>query len=159
MPYVATGMTRDEIVTRVRSMTRDFTNSTFRQDDITNYINEAIDRFKQVIPEMRDLIYLTTGLQKPFSIPDQYQHLLALYCTSRCFAQDERHYQAANLMNEFETKLDELKARIEAGEIVILDDDGIAIDLGDLVIDYVDDIYFLDNNNTIDDDDGLDDIP
>ena len=35
--------------------------------------------------------------------------------------QDERHYQSTVLMNEFETKLDELKQAIENGDIVITD--------------------------------------
>lgn len=71
-------------------------------------------------------------------IPEQYQHLLAVYAAARCFSQDERHYQATTLMNEFEIKLEEMKSLIESGQIVIKDPvTGEAI-TDEYVMDYVD---------------------
>lgn len=129
-------MNRLQIIQRVRSLTRDFTNTVFRENDIIDYINEGIDRFAQVIPELQGLEYLLTNTQEPSLIPRQYQHLLAVYATSRCFNQDERHYQATTYMNEFEVKLEELKQAIEAGSVVITDAEGNEVS-GNINIDYV----------------------
>ena len=114
-------MKRSDMVTRVRSVTRDFSNSIFREQDIVDFINEGVDRFRQYIPELASMIYLDTRDSEPILLPTQYHHLLSVYSASRCFSQDERHYQATTLMNEFETKLDELKSNIESGQIVIVD--------------------------------------
>ena len=114
-------MKRSELIRRVRSITRDFSNSIFREQDIIDYINEGINRFKQVIPIFKSVPKLLDQNQEPEPIPEEYQHLLSIYSASRCFMQDERHYQSTVLMNEFETKLDELKQAIENGDIVITD--------------------------------------
>lgn len=131
-------MQRLKIVSRVRSLTRDFTSSIFREIDIVDFINEAIDRFRQAIPQLKDIEYLLTTTSEPSMIPEQYQHLLAVYAAARCFSQDERHYQATTLMNEFEIKLEEMKSLIESGQIVIKDPvTGEAIE-DEYVMDYVD---------------------
>lgn len=114
-------MTRLDLIQRVRSITRDLSNSIFREQDITAFINEGIDRFKQYIPEFSNMDYLYENTSTPTHLPSQYHHLLAVYCCSRCFSQDERHYQATTMMNEFETKLEELKAAIDGGSVVIID--------------------------------------
>jgi len=132
-------MKRLEIIRRVRSLTRDFSNSIFREQDIIDFINEGINRFKQVIPEFKGLIPLLVQEQEPTLIPQEYRHLLAVYSTSRCFGQDERHFQATTFMNEFEIKLEELKIAIENGDIIIIDPlTGLPVDTGnDGSIDYV----------------------
>lgn len=112
-----------ELVARVRSITRDLSNSIFREIDIVDYINEGIERVRQVIPELVNMKLLTEGGQTPEMLPEQYHHLLAVYSASRCFGQDERHYQASNYMNEFEAKLEELSVAIESGRVVIIDPD------------------------------------
>jgi len=129
-------MNRLQLIQRVRSMTRDFTNATFREQDIIEWINEGIERFAQVIPELKDLEPLLSNSKKPILIPPRYRHLLAVYATSRCFGQDERHYQSTTYMNEFEVKLDELKMAVESGDIVIKDEDGNPI-IREHNIDYV----------------------
>lgn len=129
-------MNRLQIVQRVRALTRDFTNSIFRENDIVDFLNEGINRFKQIIPELKELPELLSKSQIPFLIPEQYRHLLAVYAAARCFGQDERHYQASTLMNEFEVKLNELKEKIENGEIQIVDADGQAVE-NDIPVDYV----------------------
>lgn len=115
-------MRRIDIVARVRAVTRDFSNSIFREQDVTDFVNEGIDRFRQIIPELATLQYLLSNEDEPKLLPLQYHHLLSVYASSRCFGQDERHYQATTLMNEFETKLEELKAGIEGGQVVIKDE-------------------------------------
>lgn len=130
-------MNRLQITQRVRTLTRDLTNSIFREQDIIDFINEGIARFIQVIPELKGMSMLYTHTAEPTLLPLEYRHLLALYSSSRCFSQDERHYQATTLMNEFEVKLEELRTNIENGIVVILDANGKAI-ISDAPVEYVD---------------------
>lgn len=130
-------MKRLELIRRVRSLTRDFSNSIFREQDIIDFLNEGIDRFKQLIPELRGINKLLANQQEVNLIPEEYQHLLAVYATSRCFNQDERHYQATTYMNEFEIKLDELKESIMNGDITITDENGNSLEVGKGSVDYV----------------------
>ena len=122
-------MNRLDLIKRVRSHTRDLTSAVFREIDIIDFLNEGIDRVKSIIPELRDMDYLVKNNQSPKYLPSRYHHLLAVYSTSRCFAQDDRHHQAAVLMNEFEFKLNELLVEIESGRVVIVDPDtGLPVD-------------------------------
>lgn len=135
-------MTRTTLINRVREMTRDFTNSIFRESDIIDFLNESINRTKQVIFELDDMDYLITSSQEPNILPEKYHHLLAVYAVSRCFGQDERHYQATTFMNEFESKLEELKGAIEDGKLILLNSTGEVITTS-YTPDYVDkDVYF-----------------
>ena len=151
-------MQRTKLILRVRSLTRDFTNSIFRETDIIDFINEAIDRFKQTIPQLKSLTYLATPTSEPSLIPEQYQHLLAVYASSRCFGQDERHYQATTLMNEFEVKLEEMKGLIENGQLIIIDPTTNEAVADEYVIDYVDTSAYWTNSSSelYDVDEGVD---
>lgn len=117
-------MNRTQLITMVRSNARDFTNSIFRESDIILYINEGIDRVKQVIKECKPMVHLTAPTQTPIILPEEYHSLLALFSTSRCFSQDESAYRAVSFMNEFESKLDELKQGIQSGDIELTDANG-----------------------------------
>lgn len=134
-------MNRTQLVKRVRSLTRDFTSSIFREEDIVDFLNEGIDRVKQIFPELNTIPYLLLAEDEPKIIPSQYHSLLALFATGRCFAQDERHYQATQNMNEFETKLDEFRLAVEGGRIILKDELGSIIEPFDSE-DYVTDNYF-----------------
>lgn len=134
-------MRRLDITQTVRNNTRDLTNSVFRLTDIVMFINEGVDRMKQIIPQLDGMLSLDVPEQVPNILPSKYHHLLALYATSRCFGQDERHYQATNFMNEFEVKVDEFRSKVENGEIVLLDGTGIPIE-DPYTEDYVDLSYF-----------------
>lgn len=136
-------MNRTDLALRVRSMTRDFTGSVFRDSDVNMYLNEGIDRFKQVIPEMETMKHLNASDDIPAMIPNQYQHLLALYSTSRCFFQDDRHYQSGTYMNEFEAKLQEFQQKVESGDIEIIDPETGEPILADSNDEYVRDNYFF----------------
>ena len=142
-------MNRSQLVSRVRSNTRDLTSSIFRFIDIADYLNESIDRFKSSVPELSTMSYLTSDEQTPTPLPSAFHYLLATYATSRCFAQDERHYQASTLMNEFESKLEELIMLIEDGRVQILD-------LNNQLVqptypdDYVRNVYFKTTDEDID---------
>lgn len=114
-------MNRLEMIQRVRSHTRDLTNSVFREVDIVAFLNEGIDRIIQVIPEFADMLPLMANDEVPIILPKQYHHLIPVYSTARCFGQDDRPYQSGTLMNEFETKLAKLEADLRSGELVVLD--------------------------------------
>lgn len=122
-------MNRLDLAQRSRSLVRDLSNSFFRDVDITNYLNEGIDRIAQIIPELENMPYLNHHTQEVTYLPKKWQHLLAIYCASRLCAQDERHYQAGTFMNEFETKLDKLASDVISGDIEILDEEGNPVDI------------------------------
>jgi len=134
-------MNRLRLVMRVRSLTRDFSGSIFREADIIDYLNEGINRIKQVIPHLSGMTLLLERESLPILLPEQYHHVLSIYSASRCFGQDERHYQASTFMNEFEVKLDELSSNIDNGIVTIYDTDGVAI-VDTNKNDYVVDKYF-----------------
>ena len=135
-------MNRTDLTLRVRSLTRDSSGTVFKDTDIHNFLNEGIDRVKQVITEFAKLGYLNESTDSPDMLPVMYHHLLALYSTSRCFGQDERHYQAGNYMNEFESKLQELLTSIEVGDIEIIDPEtGLPVESKNKA-EYVHDNYF-----------------
>ena len=140
-------MNRVELIRRVRSLTRDITNSVFREQDIIDFLNEGIDRFVQSMIEFESMEYLNSQSAIPYLIPRQYQHLLSVYATARCFGQDEQLNQATTFMNEFEFKLGELKEKIESGLITIVDLEGNPVE-DKYIEDAVTDVYF--NHRVID---------
>jgi hypothetical protein len=152
-------MNRLELIGRVRSLTRDLSNSIFREVDIVDYINEGIDRIKQLIPEFAQMESLISNTSVPTMLPAHYHHLIAVYSASRCFAQDERAYQASTLMNEFEQKVEELKQSIEDGRTKILDPiTGFPV-TGVYEAGYVTENYFeVRNASTFDLDEGIEGV-
>ena len=141
-------MTLNQLINRVRSITRDFNGSIFREQDIIDFINEGIDRVKS-IPQFVPMPY---PIQKTDSIkylPSQYHSLLSVYACSRCFFQDGQSYNAGTTMNEFESKLEELNGKIASGEVVIKDENGVPV-VSDYTADFVSDVYF--NSSTSDED-------
>lgn len=135
-------MNRTELVLRSRNLVRDLSNSFFREGDVVNYLNEAIERVQQEIPELENMPLLTTSLQEATYLPKPWQHILAIYTASRLAHQDERFFQAGNLMNEFEVKLDSLKSLIQSGDIVIKDPDGNVIEASSQPQYVVNNYYF-----------------
>jgi len=121
-------MTRAQLISMVRANARDFTNSIFRETDIILYINEGVDRIRQVIKECKPMIYLATSTQVPIILPEEYHSLLSTFATARCFAQDESLMRSISFMNEFEQKLSELKEDIQSGDVVLLDAEGIEVE-------------------------------
>jgi hypothetical protein len=142
-------VTKLELINRVRSHTRDFNASSFRTDDIVGYINEAIDRLKQLIKQLDGMVHLASNNDEPILLPLAYHHLLAVYAAARCFAQDDRNYQASTLMNEFEVKADELLQKIINGEITIVNEEGTAVDEA-YNIEYIDLETYWGKKNTND---------
>ena len=133
-------MNRLELIKRVRNLTRDLSNSIFRENDIIEFLNEGVDRVRQIVPELSSMPHLELHEDVPKYLPESHHSLIALYATSRCFTQDERHYQATNFMNEFEIKMEEFTQNVESGRIKI-NVDGVDISAGN-ANDYVVNNYF-----------------
>lgn len=153
-----------DLVNKVRVHARDFTQTIFRKEDIVLFINEGIDRFIQVLPQMANMPYLLNDEDVMEMIPREYVHLLTNYAVARLFAQDERHYEASTMMNEFEVKLEEFRQKVENGEIVVNDPStGEPISVT-LPTDYVRNNYFfkrggkIEGVTTIDFDEGVEGV-
>lgn len=133
-------MTLNDLVTRVRSYTRDTTGTLFDLSDITSFINEGIDKLKQ-IKALENMSSLEDNEQPVDLLPPQYHYCLAVYSASRCFSQDEQHYLAQTFAEEFNGLYDLIELGIKEGTIVITDKNGNVVnDTNDL--DGVTDVYF-----------------
>lgn len=135
-------MNLNEINLRARQMLRDTNKTIFEEVNVNNFINEAIDRIRS-IKALEKMEYLVSPDQSPTYLPEQYHHLLSVYCASRCFFQDEQMQQSVSLMNEFESKVFELKSGIESGDIDIKDPDDNLVDSSEWhKLDHIKDVYF-----------------
>lgn len=150
-------MDRKTLVERTKVHLRDFHLTAFREIDAVNYINEAIERVVQIIPQFYQMEPLEHDQQHPICLPKFHHHLLAVYSASRLFAQDDRFYQASTLMNEFETKLGQLLSDLLSGDVIAYDKDGNEIDFSGKP-DYVKNEYFLDRHNRHSFRGGIDDL-
>lgn len=139
-------MNRKALVERTQVHLRDFQLTAFRQIDVIRYLNEGVERVMQIIPQFDDMETLEYDEQQPICLPKAYHHLLAVYATSRLFAQDDRFYQASTLMNEFESKIAQLYEDLIAGDVVAYDKEGKEI-IFTGNIDYVTNEYYLDRRN------------
>ena len=133
-------MTFKELIERVHNYTNDTTGTLFPSTIVKGFVNEAIDKLKQ-IKELEGMSYLTSDSDVPKLIPSYYHYILSVYGASRCFSQDEQHYQAQTYMDELLNAFSLLELGIKEGNIIITDE------LGNLVtgvndFDYVTDVYF-----------------
>lgn len=144
---------------KVRVHGRDFNNTIFRTEDITLYLNEAIDRVIQIMPQLSNIPYLDGDNDIVQVIPREYTHLVANYAAARLFAQDERHYEATTFMNEFELKLAEFKEKVDNGDIVLTDPDTGQELLPDTRTDTVVNVYYrTKGKNAYDYDEGVEGV-
>ena len=133
-------MTLNELVSRVRSYTRDTTGTLFTLSDVKSFINEGIDKLRQ-IKVLEGMEYLESDVDTPDLLPSQYHYCLAVYSASRCFSQDEQHYLAQTFMEEFLGLYSLIELGIKEGTIVIIGSDGEQISSDD-EFDGVVDVYF-----------------
>jgi hypothetical protein len=138
---------RRELIERTQAHLRDFGLTAFREIDVARYLNEAIERVIQIIPQFDDMVELTYDTQIPIVLPKAYHHLLSVYASSRLFAQDDRFHQSATLMNEFEVKMAGMFEDLMTGDLVAYDKDGKPINFS-REPDYVANEYFLGRYNT-----------
>ena len=87
------------------------------------------------------MLYLSSDSDVPILLPSYYHYMLSVYGASRCFSQDEQHYQAQTYMDEFSNLKSILELGIKDGSIVITNNNGEVI--SDVYeFDYVVDVYF-----------------
>lgn len=138
-------MNRLQLMIKSSKLLRDESNTIYTKAFIYEQINEAIDRFKQLVPELKSMSYLVDDTVEVDLLPSEYQHLLSIYSCARCYEIDERHYEANKYMNEFEIKVANLKEAIASGETSILDPlTGLPV-VPTIVQDYVVNVYFKDS--------------
>lgn len=130
------------MLTRAGRLLRDEGNTIYSKVFLTENINEGVDRFKQLVPELKNMIWLTADTDSPILLPEDFHHLLYIYAIARCYEIDEQHYQAAKYMNEFETKVQSLVDGIADGSIVITDPSTGDPVVPDIRQDYVVNYYF-----------------
>ena len=116
-------MTLSDLITRVRSYTRDTTGTLFTASDVKGFINEAIDKLRQ-IKELENIKHLSNDSDVVVLLPSQYHYMTAVYSASRCFSQDEQHYQAQTYMDEFMGLFSLVELGIKEGTISIYDENG-----------------------------------
>ena len=133
------------LVARVRSYTRDTTGTLFTTSDVKDFINEGIDRLRQ-IKQLEGMKHLTNDMDEPNLLPPQYHYMIAIYSAFRCFAQDEQYTPAQSYADEFETLFKIIELGIQDGTIVIIDDDNNEVK-NDVDFDSVTDVYFNEVRN------------
>ena len=70
-------MKLSDLIVRVRSYTRDTTGTLFSTSDIKSFINEGIDKFRQ-IKQLEGMSYLDNDNDIPKLLPIQYHYSLAM---------------------------------------------------------------------------------
>lgn len=133
-------MTLNEIITRVRSYTRDTTGTLFTASDVKDFANEGIDKLRQ-IKALEGMEYLENDSDVPALLPSNYHYSIAMYSASRCFLQDEQHYASQTFMDEFTALYNLIELGIKEGTIVITDKEGNSI-TDDKEFDGVTNVYF-----------------
>lgn len=133
------------LVARVRSYTRDTTGTLFTTSDVKDFVNEGIDRLRQ-IKQLEGMKHLTNDMDEPNLLPSQYHYMIALYSAYRCFAQDEQYVPAQSYADEFETLFREIEHKIQDGRIVIVDEANNEIK-NDVDFDSVTNVYFNEVRN------------
>lgn len=133
-------MLMKDLISRVRSYTRDTTGTLFTLSDVKSFINEGVDKFKQ-IKELNAMTYLDGDSDEPKLLPSQYHYSLAVYSASRCFSQDEQHFPAQSYMDEFNGLFALIELGIKNGDVVITDSDGSVIE-SESKEDGVKNVYF-----------------
>lgn len=133
------------LVARVRSYTRDTTGTLFTTSDVKDFINEGIDRLRQ-IKQLEGMKHLTNDMDEPILLPSQYHYMIAVYSAYRCFAQDEQYTPAQSYADEFDTLFRTVELGIQDGRIVIVDEDNNEVK-NDVDFDSVKNVYFNEVRN------------
>lgn len=134
-------MTLQELRDMTRAYARDTNSFMFTNTMVDMFINQAIDRLKHE-PIFKGMVKLRDSGDEPILLPEEYHYILALFSASRCLEIDERFYEATERRNEFESLFTSLISEIEAGNLIITDADGNAVDNTACYVDYVTNEYF-----------------
>lgn len=113
-------------ITDTRRHLKDDTQNVWTDEDIKYFINEAISMIKKTIPE-----YFTALHRVPSSdvadttpntihIEEEYENLIPLFASARCFEQDEQNYRAVKQMNEFEARKLDMEEKVRDSDAYAL---------------------------------------
>lgn len=133
-------MKLSELISRVRSYTRDTTGTLFTSSDVKDFINEGVDRLRH-IKHLENMRYLSADSDEPNILPSQYHYILAIYSAYRCFAQDEQYTPAQSYSDEFEGFYKLLELGLQDGTIVVNDENNNVIK-NEIDFDAVTNVYF-----------------
>ena len=134
--------TQEKAIIDTRRHLKDTTQNVWTDDDIKQFINDAITLIRQSVPLYFSNLYTTPYdvdgvMSYDINIEEDYALLIPLFCAARCFEQDEQHYRAVQKMNEFE-------ARMASMITIIMESDAYAQILEESggSVDVVRDVYF-----------------
>jgi hypothetical protein len=133
--------TKRQLLERASRQLRDTEFSIYSKALLDSGLRDAVDRIKQVIPELKTMTYLENDDDILKLLPSEYSQLLWIMACSRAMEMDERNNEAARYRNEFETILERLVSDIAEGTTIILDEFGNEID-SPYVDDYVQNVRF-----------------
>lgn len=126
-----------ELRKMARTLARDSKEHMFTSRMIDELINQGIDRLRQY-PVFKTMEYLEDDDDVPSILPEPYHYILSMFASARLMEYDERHYEALDRRNEFETLLSQLLSEIENDRVTGAEDN---LTNGEY-IDAVKDVYF-----------------
>lgn len=135
--------TQAQAIIDTRRHLKDTTQNVWTDDDIKQFINDAIALIRKSVPlyfvNLYPVPYDDDGVQNfTINIDPDYELLIPLFAAARCFEQDEQHYRAVQKMNEFENRKAEM-----VEEITNSDEYAAIVEaLGETGMDAVKDVYF-----------------
>jgi hypothetical protein len=107
MPYALS-----KAVSDTRRILKDDTENVWTTLDIKAFINEAISMIRKTIPEYFTDLTRVTNDNDIIKIDEDFENLIPLFASARCFEQDEQNYRAVKNMNEFEARKGEMEQQI-----------------------------------------------
>jgi hypothetical protein len=144
--------TQAQAVIDTRRHLKDTTQNIWTDDDIKQFINDAIALIRQAVPlyftNLQAVPYEVDGVKhSTINIDSDYEMLIPLFAAARCFEQDEQHYRAVQKMNEFESRLVVMVTNIMESDayadlLARQEEEGI------LRTDAIKDVYFKRTNNS-----------
>ena len=135
--------TQAQAVADTRRHLKDTTQNVWTDSDIKQFINDAIALIRKSVP-----LYFAALYPVPYdiegtpsytiNIDSDYELLIPIFASARCFEQDEQNYRAVQKMNEFESrKVDMVNEILDSDEYA-----AIIKALGETGVDAVKDVYF-----------------
>ena len=123
---------------------KDSTQNVWTDEDIKYFIDEAIGLIKNSLPLYFATLHKIEDVDPldvtptAIHIKTDYEMLIPVFASARCFEQDEQNYRAVQKMNEFESrKVDMMNEILDSDEYA-----AILEAAGTSGIDAVKDVYF-----------------
>lgn len=127
-------------VINIRRLINEPSASVWSNNDIFAFYKEALRRIKTGT-KLLSGITIPASEAEELNIPSDFSDVPDLFAASRCFEQDKQYYEAAQKMNEFETKRSDMIDFIEENPSNAVLPVGKTIDDSDYQSEYVTDNY------------------